>query len=91
MFSGNGHDWEAGLNTTTITISGMSCGHCVSAVRKALTEVTGVAVQDVQVGTAVVEVESAEARAAAEAAIERAGFDVVKGRTLNVTSLPKQA
>lgn len=79
------------MNTTTITISGMSCGHCVSAVRKALTEVTGVAVQDVQVGTAVVEVESAEARAAAEAAIERAGFDVVKGRTLNVTSLPKQA
>lgn len=79
------------MNTTTITISGMSCGHCVSAVRKALTEVTGVAVQDVQVGTAVVEVESAEARAAAEAAIERAGFDVVKGRTLNVTSLPTQA
>ena len=79
------------MNTTTITISGMSCGHCVSAVRKALTEVTGVAVQDVQVGTAVVEVESAAARAAAEAAIERAGFDVVKGRTLNVTSLPKQA
>lgn len=79
------------MNTTTITISGMSCGHCVSAVRKALTEVTGVAVQDVQVGTAVVEVESAAARAAAEAAIERAGFDVVKGRTLNVTSLPTQA
>lgn len=79
------------MNTTTITISGMSCGHCVSAVRKALTEVTGVAVQDVQIGTAVVEVESAEARAAAEAAIERAGFDVVKGRTLNVTSLPTQA
>lgn len=79
------------MDTTTITISGMSCGHCVSAVRKALTEVTGVAVQDVQVGTAVVEVESAAARAAAEAAIERAGFDVVKGRTLNVTSLPTQA
>ena len=79
------------MDTTTITISGMSCGHCVSAVRKALTEVTGVAVQDVQIGTAVVEVESAEARAAAEAAIERAGFDVVKGRTLNVTSLPTQA
>lgn len=79
------------MDTTTITISGMSCGHCVSAVRKALTEVTGVAVQDVQIGTAVVEVESAAARAAAEAAIERAGFDVVKGRTLNVTSLPTQA
>ena len=79
------------MDTTTITISGMSCGHCVSAVRKALTEVTGVAVQDVQIGTAVVGVESAAARAAAEAAIERAGFDVVKGRTLNVTSLPTQA
>ena len=79
------------MDTTTITISGMSCGHCVSAVRKALTEVTGVAVQDVQIGTAVVGVESAAARAAAEAAIDRAGFDVVKGRTLNVTSLPTRA
>ena len=79
------------MDTTTITISGMSCGHCVSAVRKALTEVTGVAVQDVQIGTAVMGVESAAARAAAEAAIESAGFDVVKGRTLNVTSLPTQA
>ena len=32
---------------TTIQINGMSCGHCVSAVRKALTAVPGVTVGDV--------------------------------------------
>lgn len=34
----------------------MSCGHCVAAVRRALEAVPGVAVSDVQIGRAVVEV-----------------------------------
>lgn len=78
------------MDTTTITISGMSCGHCVTAVRKALTGVDGVVVQDVQIGTATVGVDSPAALAAAESAVEDAGYDVVKGRTLNVTTLPPQ-
>jgi copper chaperone len=74
------------MDTTTITISGMSCGHCVSAVRKALAGVAGVDVQDVQIGTATVGVDSPATLAAAEAAITDAGYDVVTGRTLNVTA-----
>jgi len=74
------------MDTTTITISGMSCGHCVSAVRKALTGVPGVELRDVQIGSAQVVVESETALAAAEHAVDEAGYDVVKGRTLNVTT-----
>jgi copper chaperone CopZ len=79
------------MDATTITISGMSCGHCVTAVKKALAGVAGVEVQDVQIGTATVGVSSPAALAAANAAIEDAGYDVVTGRTLNVTTLPPQA
>ena len=79
------------MESKTITISGMSCGHCVTAVTKALTAVPGVTVQAVQIGSATVELESVAALAAAEAAIDEAGFDVVQGRTLNVTSPDSQA
>jgi len=79
------------MESKTITISGMSCGHCVTAVTKALTAVSGVTVQNVQIGSATVELESVTALTAAEAAIDEAGFDVVQGRTLNVTSPDSQA
>ena len=35
-----------------LRISGMSCGHCVTSVRKALSELDGVQVEDVKVGSA---------------------------------------
>ena len=79
------------MDSKTIMISGMSCGHCVTAVRKALTGVAGVAVTDVQIGSATVELDSAAALPAAEAAIDEAGYDVVKGRALNVTAPNSQA
>jgi copper chaperone CopZ len=41
--------------TRTLTISGMSCDHCVRRVRKALSSVDGVTVKDVQVGRAVID------------------------------------
>lgn len=76
---------------TTISISGMSCGHCVTAVRKALQSVPGVTITAVTIGSAAVEHESAAMLAMAEAAIADAGYDVVKGRTLNVTSTQPEA
>ncbi len=79
------------MESKTITISGMSCGHCVTAVTKALTAVPGVTVQAVRIGSATVELDSVAALTSAEAAIDEAGFDVVKGRTLNVTSPDSQA
>lgn len=60
-----------------LKITGMSCGHCVSAVRKALGKVTGLKAVDVAVGSATVEVEDANAGArGAREAVESAGFEV---------------
>lgn len=42
------------MEQTTIAIQGMSCGHCVAAVKGALTRLDGVQVQDVKVGSATV-------------------------------------
>ena len=41
-----------------VAIEGMSCGHCVSRVRRALQEVDGVQVTSVEVGSAEVEIDS---------------------------------
>ena len=46
-----------------LTIEGMSCGHCVGRVRKALQAVGGVEVTSVQIGSAVAEVDPARASA----------------------------
>lgn len=77
------------MDTATINISGMSCGHCVAAVRKALAGVPGVTVQEVTIGSAAIVVDPAMGSlAAAQAAIEAAGYDVVSPRVLNVAASP---
>ncbi|HEX8849888.1 MAG TPA: cation transporter [Gemmatimonadaceae bacterium] len=43
------------MTRTTLRIDGMSCGHCVAAVKKALAGVDGVTVDSVAIGTATVE------------------------------------
>jgi copper chaperone CopZ len=40
------------MEQTTIAIQGMSCGHCVAAVKGALARLDGVQVQDVKIGSA---------------------------------------
>lgn len=45
------------METREISVSGMSCGHCIAAVREALTSVPGVRVRDVSIGSATVEIE----------------------------------
>ena len=40
------------MERVDLRISGMSCGHCVSSVRKALSELDGVQVEDVKIGSA---------------------------------------
>lgn len=40
------------MQTVTLQINGMSCGHCVNAVRQALEEVPGVTVENVAIGSA---------------------------------------
>lgn len=65
------------MQTITLSIGGMSCGHCVASVRSALEAVPGVELEDVRIGTAVVHT-AGDARAiagAALAAVHDAGYD----------------
>ena len=62
------------MNSTSIAIEGMSCGHCVQQVSKALQSVPGVTVEAVTVGSARIGATDASASRAAVAAIEKAGY-----------------
>ena len=46
-----------------LAIDGMSCGHCIASVRRALGTVNGLEVEDVQVGSARVAYDPARTRA----------------------------
>ncbi len=43
------------MKTYEMKIEGMSCGHCVMAVRKELSKIDNVKINDVQIGSAKVE------------------------------------
>lgn len=45
------------METKTLQIEGMSCGHCVARVSKALAAMPGVAVEQVTVGSATVKID----------------------------------
>ncbi len=49
------------MTRTTLKIDGMSCGHCVTAVKRALLDLDGVTVENVAVGTATVQYDPAVA------------------------------
>lgn len=49
------------MSRTTLKIDGMSCGHCVASVKKALDAVDGVTAAQVAIGTATVEYDPARA------------------------------
>ncbi|HNT42930.1 MAG TPA: heavy-metal-associated domain-containing protein [Syntrophorhabdaceae bacterium] len=60
-----------------LKIDGMSCQHCVMAVKKALGAVAGVDSSDVDIGSAVVRYDEGKAsQKDLEAAVEKAGFSV---------------
>jgi copper chaperone CopZ len=58
----------------TLHIEGMTCGHCLNAVSRALHSVTGVEVKSVQIGRAEVEVPSGPAVDRVVAAVAEAGY-----------------
>lgn len=62
------------IKTTTLAIDGMSCGHCVQAVTKALSGVPGVTVKTVAVGSAVIQTADGWATGTAVAALDEAGY-----------------
>lgn len=63
------------MESLTLEVSGMSCGHCVARVDKALKSIPGVTVETVNIGTASVSFDPAKtsATAIAESVVE-AGY-----------------
>ena len=65
------------MENVTLRISGMSCGHCVSHVQKALASLDGVTVDSVTIGEAHVQLDPARRTAAdLTRAVEGAGYKV---------------
>lgn len=61
----------------SLAITGMSCGHCIGAVKKALAAIPGVEVQHVEIGSATVEFDAAHTDVGLlTRAVEDAGFAV---------------
>ena len=61
---------------TTFSVEGMSCGHCVSAVTRAVQQVDAAASVQVYLSKQTVAVTSGAATDAVKAAIEQAGYPV---------------
>lgn len=64
--------------TSTYTVSGMTCGHCVQAVKTEIGKIDGVTSVDVDLATGRVVVEGAAPIAAADiaAAVDEAGYEL---------------
>jgi copper chaperone CopZ len=75
--------------TTTLTIAGMSCAHCVRAVFTALGGVAGVSRADVSIGRVVVEHDGTATHAAMREAVNVAGYEVTSVEE-NRRTLPVQ-
>jgi copper chaperone len=67
------------MTTSTYTVSGMTCAHCVSAVTSELNQLPGVDGVEVDLGGGTVTVTSRAPLdpAAVAAAVEEAGYEVV--------------
>jgi copper chaperone len=66
------------MTTTTYTVSGMTCGHCVNSVSSEIGKLTGVREVKVDLATGAVTVESEQPLAEADvaAAVDEAGYQV---------------
>ncbi|MEU0483734.1 copper ion binding protein [Streptosporangium sp. NPDC006013] len=65
------------MSVITYTVTGMTCGHCVSSVKEEVGEVSGVTAVDVDLETGRVDVSGdSPDDAAIRAAIKEAGYQV---------------
>jgi len=64
--------------TSTYTVTGMTCGHCVQAVTSEISELPGVADVQVDLGSGAVTVTSAAplAEDSVRAAVDEAGYEL---------------
>lgn len=69
---------EEEMKTQELIIEGMSCGHCVMSVRKELSKVPGLTVDNVEIGRALVQYDEAKVTEDQLAkVIEEAGYRLV--------------
>ena len=73
--------------TTTVSIAGMTCAHCVKAVFTSLAGVSGIARADVSIGKAVIEHDGGVTPEAIRDAVAVAGYEVT-GSTDDRRTLP---
>jgi len=66
------------MSTATFTVTGMTCGHCLSAVTEEVSQVPGVTAVDVDLdsGGLTVTSEAPVDESAVRAAVEEAGYEV---------------
>ncbi|MFI6907653.1 heavy-metal-associated domain-containing protein [Nonomuraea sp. NPDC050394] len=62
--------------STTYTVTGMTCGHCVASVKEEVGEVPGVTAVDVDLASGRVSVTGAADDSLIRAAIKEAGYQV---------------
>jgi len=66
------------MKTQELTIQGMSCGHCIMHVRKALAKLNGLKIEHVEIGKALVEFdETIVTKEHIAKTIEEAGYKLV--------------
>ena len=83
-----------GIQTVSVTISGMSCGSCVTRVTNALAKLDGIVDKQVAVGSAVVQYDASKVSAEGiRAAIEGIGYKVtdVKPAVADASGTPAPA
>ncbi len=66
------------MSTTTVTVTGMSCGHCATSVREEIGGIPGVMAVDVDLASGTVTIDSAKPveTAAVRTAVEDAGYEL---------------
>ncbi len=70
--------YDVGMSLSVITVTGMTCEHCEKAVRAEISAIPGVSQVDVDVASGEVRIlaEPAPERAALQAAVEEAGYQL---------------
>lgn len=63
------------MQSVILSVDGMSCGHCVASVRRAVEAVPGVTVRDVRVGRAELGLDATVGPDAVIEAVRDAGYD----------------
>ncbi len=64
------------MSTSTFTVEGMTCGHCVSSVTEEVSDVAGVTDVQVDLASGLLTVQGEADAAAVRAAVEEAGYTV---------------